>query len=502
MVKISFIPPALPVQGAVALTVAAEGKLGSAGAKLDKKLGGVIRKAISASGSFTGKKGQLLTIVTPAKTRLTKLVLVGIGKPADAKDITFQHAGGAAAVALLNGKDTQAVLLVDEHAGTKLSVAEAQANIAFGAKLRSYRFDKYRTSLKADQKPTLKTISVAGEESAAARRSYQSLEMVAEGVFFTRDLVSEPANVIYPETLAQQCANLKSLGVKVEILDEKQLKKLGMGSLLGVAQGSVHPARVVAMSWLGNPKAKDKSPVVFVGKGVTFDTGGISLKPPSGMEDMKWDMAGAGAVIGAMRALAGRKAKANVIGVVGLVENMPSGNAQRPGDVVTSMSGQTIEVINTDAEGRLVLADVIWYAQEKFKPSCVIDLATLTGAIIVALGHEYAGLFSNDDKLAKNLYRAGEAVEENLWRFPMSEAFDRHIDSSIADMKNTGSGREAGSIAGAQFIQRFVKKGIPWAHLDIAGMAWQNKDKPVCPKGASAFGVRLLDRFVADNYEA
>ncbi|MGE3624205.1 MAG: leucyl aminopeptidase, partial [Bdellovibrionales bacterium] len=343
--------------------------------------------------------------------------------------------------------------------------------------------------------------TVTGPAPAPARTAYARLEKIANGVFFARDLVSEPPNVIYPKTLAEQCNALKKLGVKVDILDEKQMKRLGMGAILGVAQGSVNPARIVSMTWTGNPSVRDKRPVMFVGKGVTFDTGGISLKPPPGMEDMKWDMAGAGAVIGAMMALAGRKAKANVVGVVGLTENMPSGTAQRPGDIVTTMSGQTVEVLNTDAEGRLVLADAIWYAQEKFNPRCIIDLATLTGAIIVALGHEYAGLFSNDDALSDQLTEAGKLTEEQLWRFPLGKNYDKDIDSPIADMKNMGSGREAGSIAGAQFIQRFIKKGTPWAHLDIAGMAWQNKDKPLCPKGATAFGVRLLDRFVAENAE-
>ncbi len=279
------------------------------------------------------------------------------------------------------------------------------------------------------------------------------------------------------------------------------MKKLGMGALLGVAQGSANPPYLVTMQWNGDAAAKDKAPVCFVGKGVTFDTGGISIKPAAGMEDMKFDMAGSAAVIGALKALAGRKAKANVVGVIGLVENMPSGTAQRPGDVVTTASGQTVEVINTDAEGRLVLADALWYAQETFKPRCIIDLATLTGAIIIALAHEYAGLFSNDDTLSDQLTKAGNSVDEALWRLPLGDAFDKMINSPIADMKNTGE-RGAGSITAAQFLQRFIKKGTAWAHLDIAGTAWQGKDKPLSPKGATAFGVRLLDRFIADNFEA
>lgn len=498
MLKITFANYALPSQNAAILTVAAGQKLGEQGLKLDRKLAGVLKRAMAAS-TFTGAKEQTLTIITPAKSRLTRLVLVGIGDPAKVDPLILQRVGGSA-YAALNDKDAQAVLIVDDHKSLALTSSEAAAQVAFGARLRSYRFDKYRTKLKPDQKPSLKTLVVTSSDTTKAKASYLKLDKITEGVFLTRDLVSEPANIIYPETLAEQCLSLNDLGVKVEVLDEKQMKKLGMGALLGVAQGSVRPARLVTLSWLGNPDAKDKKPVVFVGKGVTFDTGGISIKPAGGMEDMKWDMAGAGAVIGALKALAGRKAKANVIGVVGLVENMPSGSAQRPGDIVTTMSGQTVEVLNTDAEGRLVLADAMWYAQETFNPRCVVDLATLTGAILVSLGHEYAGLFSNDDTLSTQLTNAGKGVDELLWRMPMGDAYDKQIDSPAADMKNIG-GREGGSITAAQFLQRFIKKGTPWAHLDIAGMAWQGRDKPVCPKGATAFGVRLLDRFVADHFE-
>jgi len=500
MLKIAFSALSLPNQNAALLTVAAGQKLGEQGAKLDRKFGGALKRAMVAS-NFTGAKEQTLTIMAPPKSRLTRLVLVGIGDPAKAHELTMQRVGGSALAALGNGKDSQAVLVIDQHTGLSLAAAAAAAHAGFGVRLRSYRFDKYRTKLKSEQKPHLKTLTISSGESAKARQTYAALDKIGDGVFFTRDLVSEPANIIYPETLAAACKSLKQLGIKVDVLDEKQMKKLGMGALLGVAQGSAQPGRLVAMSWLGNPKAKDKKPICFVGKGVTFDTGGISIKPAGGMEDMKWDMGGAGAVIGAMKALAGRKAKANVVGVVGLVENMPSGTAQRPGDIVTTMSGQTVEVLNTDAEGRLVLADAMWYAQETFHPRCVIDLATLTGAIIVSLGHEYAGLFSNDDPLSDQLLKAGKSVEELLWRFPMGDAYDADIDSPAADMKNIGSGRGAGSITAAQFLQRFIKKGTPWAHLDIAGMAWQGKDKPVCPKGATAFGVRLLDRFVAENFE-
>ena len=499
MLKITFASDTLPVQNALVLTVADKGILGEQGKQLDKKMGGAIASAME-SCHFTGAKEKTLVILAPAHTKLTRLVLVGIGEPDKADASLFARVGGAVVTAL-TGKDTQATLLIDQHKDLGIEIGEAAAQAGFGARLRFYRFDKYHTKLKPDQKPALKTLTVSCSQASAAKAHYAPLDKIADGVFLARDLVTEPANVIYPETLTLHAQALEELGVKVTVLDEKQMKKLGMGALLGVAQGSVRPPRLVAMQWLGNPKAKDKAPVCFVGKGVTFDTGGISLKPAAGMEDMKYDMAGSAAVIGAMKALAGRKAKANVVGIVGLAENMPSGLAQRPGDVVTSASGQTIEVINTDAEGRLVLADALWYAQETFKPSCIVDLATLTGAIIVALAHEHAGLFSNDDTLSEQLTQSGKAVEETLWRFPLGEAYDKMINSPIADMKNTGE-KGAGSITAAQFLQRFINKGTPWAHLDIAGTAWQTKDKPLSAKGATAFGVRLLDRFVADHFEA
>lgn len=500
MLKIAFSSATLPTRNAAILTVASGRKLGEQGVRLDRKLGGVVRRAMESS-SFTGAKEQTLMIVTPAKSRLTRLLLVGIGDPAKADGLALQRVGGAVIAALGNGKDAQAMVLVDGYKGLALGEGAAAANIAYGMRLRSYRFDKYLTKLKPEQKSHLKTVTFASGDVAGGRTAYAAFDKIADGVFLTRDLVSEPPNVIYPKSLAEACNTLKGLGIKIDILDEKHMKKWGMGALLGVAQGSENPPRLVTMTWMGDPSAKDKKPVIFVGKGVTFDSGGLSLKPPAGMEEMKWDMAGAGAVIGAMKALAGRKAKANVIGVVGLVENMPSGGAQRPGDIITTMSGQTVEVLNTDAEGRLVLADAMWYAQEIFHPRCIIDLATLTGAIITALGHEYAGLFSNDDALSEQLTRAGKNVGELLWRFPMGDAYDKDIDSPAADMKNIGARGEAGSITAAQFLLRFVKKGTPWAHLDIAGMAWQHKEKPLCPKGATAFGVRLLDQFIAENVE-
>ncbi|MEQ8369523.1 MAG: leucyl aminopeptidase, partial [Alphaproteobacteria bacterium] len=377
--------------------------------------------------------------------------------------------------------------------------AHIAAHLAFGARLQSYRFDRYRTRLSDDKKPTLQSLDIALKGPASARRHFDRLSAIADGVFLTRDVVSEPPNVLYPESYAERLLDLRKDGCKVQVLDETALRKLGMHSLLGVAQGSARPGRVVIMEWHG--AAKTQAPLAFIGKGVTFDTGGISLKPGPGMDMMKWDMGGSGTVVGLMRALARRKAKVNAVGIVGLVENMPDGNAQRPGDIVSSMSGQTIEILNTDAEGRLVLCDVLTYAQQKYKPALMVDLATLTGAILVALGAPYAGLFSNDDRLSGQLSRAGEAVEERVWRLPLSDAYDREIDSKVADVKNIAANRNAGSIVAAQFLQRFVDKGVPWAHLDIAAVAWSDKARPTVPSGATGWGVRLLDRLVADNYE-
>jgi leucyl aminopeptidase len=373
--------------------------------------------------------------------------------------------------------------------------------VAYGARLRNYRFDKYRTKEKPEDKPTLESLTVVGGRARAAQAAFAPLDRVAEGVFFTRDLVSEPANVIYPESLAEHARSLSTYGVDVEVLNEARMRKLGMNALLAVGQGSDRESQLVVMRWDGAPKrGPSRKPIAFVGKGVTFDTGGISIKPAGGMEDMKWDMGGAGVVIGLMKALARRSAKIDAVGVIGLVENMPSGKAQRPGDVVTSMSGQTIEVINTDAEGRLVLADALWYCQSTFKPEVMIDLATLTGAIIVSLGTYQAGLFASDDKLAEALVAAGTAVDEPVWRMPLGERYDKDINSDIADVKNVGKNREAGSIAAAQFLKRFVGD-TRWAHLDIAGVTWSKADTDVVPKGGTGFGVRLLDRFVADSCE-
>ena len=495
--KIGFATPRLPRSGTVVCAVMEERKLSPMAAQLDEASGGAIKRAIAAS-RFTGRSDETLVVLAPSKLEIARVLLIGIGKPAAAERSVRQNRGGVILAQLNSAGEQNAVVAIDVAKGQ--DAARAAADLAYGARLRSYRFDRYRTKEKPDQKPSLKELTFLVPNPKSAEHAFASLEKIAEAVCFTRDLVSEPANVIYPETLAEEARKLASLGVEVEILDEKQMKKLGMNALLGVGQGSVRPPRLVVMQWKGNAKARNKAPLAFLGKGVTFDTGGISIKPASGMEDMKWDMGGAGVVIGLMRALAGRKARVNAVGICGCVENMPSGSAQRPGDIVKSMSGQTVEVLNTDAEGRLVLCDALWYCQDRFKPQFMIDLATLTGAIIIALGHEHAGLFANNELLAERLVKAGQSVGEKLWRMPLGDAYDKLMDSDAADVKNISGGRDAGSITAAQFLQRFVN-GLPWAHLDIAGVTWSKKDAPTVPKGATAFGVRLLDRLVADHYE-
>ncbi len=405
-----------------------------------------------------------------------------------------ERLGGAIVARLLISGENHAVI----DLGGLGYDAEAAARLALGASLRAWRYDRYRTKLKDKQKPTLNQITIVGAAKGAEARWTERWQPVLEGVSLTRELVTEPANIIYPESFVERCAHLADLGIVIEVLDREAMANLGMGALLGVAQGSVREARLLVLRWNGGAQAG--TPLVFVGKGVTFDTGGISIKPAAGMEAMKWDMGGAGAVAGAMKTLALRKARANVVGVCGLVENMPDAAAQRPGDVVTSMSGQTIEVINTDAEGRLVLCDAMTWAQQSFKPKTMIDLATLTGAMLVSLGHEYGGMFSNDDLLAAELDRAGASSGDKLWRMPMGEVYDRLIDSPIADIKNIGP-REAGSITAAQFLLRFVDEGVRWAHLDIAGMVWSDKEGSTYDKGATGFGVRILDQFVEDTAE-
>ena len=452
---------------------------------------GPLARAVAAS-RFTGAKGQTLDIPAPEGLTGERLVLLGAGKRDAFNTLGAEHAAASAYNTVrASGLETLRV----ELSGS----AELSAYAALGVRLASYRFDKYRTKEAADKKPSIILTEITAADTDAALAAFVPLAALADGVSFTRDLVSEPPNVLFPLEFAARVKALEALGLEVEILGEPEMIELGMGSLLAVGQGSIRESQLAVIKWYGAANKSDQ-PIAFVGKGVCFDTGGISIKPADGMEDMKWDMGGAGAVAGLMHTLAGRKAKVNAIGILGLVENMPDGNAYRPGDVLTSMSGQTIEVINTDAEGRLVLADALWYCQDRFKPKFMVDLATLTGAIIIALGNDYAGCFSNNDELSANLLAASTAENEGLWRMPLPVAYEKQIESMIADMKNTG-GRPGGSITAALFLQRYVN-GVPWAHLDIASTAWKKPSTvPTSPDGATGYGVRLLNRMVQDRYE-
>ena len=487
-------PSGLPEHGTVVVPVGHDGKLGRVAARLDETSHGLLARALGAAGT-AAKHGRAIDLFLPAGLGLDRLILLPLGKADGVSRRELEEAGGALAQKLRALKVREAVLVSPEGLELGLPPAEVAAALALGAALRSYRFAKYHAADDKEEdgrEPERLRVAVAdaGPALAAARG-------LAAAVCRSRDLVSEPGNVLTPKAFADACAGLAEVGVEVEILDRDDLARLGMNALLGVAQGSAQPPFVAVMRWNGGGS---EAPLALVGKGICFDTGGISIKPAGGMEEMKADMGGAAAVFGAMQALASRKARANVVGVVGLAENMPSSNAQRPGDVVRSMAGKTIEVVNTDAEGRLLLCDVLHYTRERFKPKAMVDLATLTGAVIVALGHEQASLFANDEALAADLLAAAGATGELLWRLPLGKAYEKHIKSDIADMKNVGRGREAGSTAGAVFLQQFVGD-TPWAHLDIAAMAWSSRDLPLSGKGATGFGVRLLDRLVADRYE-
>lgn len=494
--KITFVKSATPKSGIAVVFAADDLALGAVTADvLEAMSGGLARSA--AIATFSGKKLSTLDLIAPAGLGFDRLIVVGVGNPADLVEQDWLKLGGTIQAALKSAQAEKATVLLD-IAGLGSVEPQAAAAVAMGAKLRSYAFDTYKTKKVEDgSKDVALSLQIAVTDLKAAKKAWTQAEGVAEGVCLARDLVNEPANVLGPVEFAEKAAELGELGVDIEILGEKEMTKLKMAALLGVSQGSVRPPRLVIMRWNGGKKGA--TPIAFVGKGVVFDTGGISIKPAGGMEEMKGDMGGAAAVTGLMHALASRKAKANVIGVIGLVENMPDGNAQRPGDIVKAMSGTTIEILNTDAEGRLVLADALWYTQKRFKPAFMIDLATLTGAVLVALGNHNAGLFSNNDELAENLRKAGEATGEAVWRLPLSKEYDKIIDTPNADVKNTG-GRWAGSITAAQFLQRFVND-VPWVHLDIAGTAFGSPKSEISQGWASGYGVRLLDRLVAQSYE-
>jgi leucyl aminopeptidase len=493
--KTKFASLAAPKSGAAVLLAAEGGRLSETGEAMDKASGGSIVLAMKAA-KFEAKKDQMLDLVAPAGLKLDRLIIAGIGDPAKwlAREAELQ--GGAIAGALQGAKAKEAAIVADLPKGVTVPQGEAAALLASGAMLRVYNFDRYKTK-KPDAPNGLDALTVLTADMKGAKRSFSALSAVAEGVHMARDLVNEPANILHPIEFAARAKALAREGLQVEVLNAARMKTLGMGALLGVALGSPHEARLVVMRWNGGKRGQ--APVAFIGKGVTFDSGGISIKPAAGMEDMKGDMGGAACVTGLMLALARRKAKVNAVGLIGLVENMTDGNAQRPGDIVKSMSGQTIAVLNTDAEGRLVLADVLWYAQDRFKPKFMVNLATLTGAILVALGKEHAGMFSNNDELAGRIFAAGQDTGEKVWRMPLAAEYDKLIDSDVADMKNIG-GRNAGSITAAQFLQRFVNN-VPWAHLDVAGTAMDSVKTPLSQGWASGWGVRLLNRMVVDHYE-
>jgi leucyl aminopeptidase len=493
-VKIGFVPFSVAPKGVLVLFTDESLKFGPASAKILGSAADLVKRAAS-TGGFKGKSGSSLDILAPSGLKVDRLIVTGTGKVGSLKPEDYIKIGGATVARLKSSTD--AVTIVAELPGGGIEPVDV-ASLASGLRLRAYTFDRYKTKKKDDDGKLKVNVSMAVADVGAAKKAFAPADSITDGVLIARDLVNEPPNVLYPEEFAKRAAQLRKLGVKVEIFDRKAMTKLGMGALLGVAQGSVREGRMVVMRWDGGKKG-DK-PVAFVGKGVCFDTGGISIKPAGNMEEMKGDMAGAACVVGLMHALAARKARVNAIGAIGLVENMPDGNAQRPGDIVTTMSGQTIEIINTDAEGRLVLADVLWYVAKTFKPKFMVDLATLTGAIMVALGTEHAGLFSNNDELSERLTLAGRATGEHVWRMPLGPAYDKLIDSKFADMKNTG-GRYGGSITAAQLLQRFVD-GTPWAHLDIAGTGIGAPSTDINTSFGTGYGVRLLDRLVADNYEA
>lgn len=489
-----------PRQKADAFVVFAteKGQLTKSAAALDKKAKGAIKRAIAAEG-FQGKKGKVISLSGTKGIAASHIIVMGLGKASEMKAHDFEEAGSCL-VPALNAKKAGTAQVVFDTGSKHMADDVAATHMATGMLLNSYRFDKHMTKEPQEKKPTLKSVEFAVNAAAAARKNFDAVRKMSDAVFLARDLVSEAPNVLYPESFANIIRReLSPLGIEVKILGRKEIRKLGMGALAAVGQGSDREEKLVTMHYRGGSKSQKN--IAFVGKGVTFDTGGISLKPGPGMEEMKFDMAGAATVTALMKTLAGRRAKVNAVGVVALAENMPSGGACRPGDIVRSMSGQTVEINNTDAEGRLILCDALWYTQEKFRPTQIIDLATLTGAVIIALGHEYAAIFSNDDKLSRHLVSAGKEVQEELWPMPLNDAWDKAIDSPAADMKNISGSRDAGSAIGAHFLKRFIQKGVAWAHLDIAGVAWSSKDRTSVPKGASAFGVRLLDRYVAEYCE-
>ena len=497
-IKVSFVSKSISKKGLLVAILDESLELRGNLASLDKEFKGIISSAIK-SKSLNTKKGSSLSLFANNGKVIQEILVYYVGSIKN-YDIDKADRIGGGLFSSISKSVSSLTIYFEPSKKVKINKEELAARIIHGIKLRSYTFYKYKLKSKNNFNKSLKEIEIITKDPALAKVYYSPLKALEEGVYLTRNLVSEPANILTPKTLSEEASKLKTLGIKVEVLNLAQIKRLKMGALLGVAMGSANEPRVVSMSWNGTKNSKSKPEVCFVGKGVTFDTGGISIKPSGGMEDMKWDMGGSGVVIGLMKALAGRKAKVHVSAVVGLVENMPSGKAQRPGDVVIASSGHSIEVINTDAEGRLVLADAVTYAINKFTPKRLIDLATLTGAVIVSLGPQRAGLFSNNDELANNIFASGEKTGEKVWRMPVGEEYDEDIKSNIADMKNVGSGRGAGATSGAKFIEQFTQS-LPWAHLDIAGVTWAKGNSELYPAGGTAFGVRLLNTYVKDCFE-
>ncbi len=466
---------------------------------LDKESGGLIAAYLKRQKAFTGKPGQSLSLAAQPKQDFARIVLIGLGENSELTPVLAETIGGKIFAALNAAGAENVNILLDEPKGAKtIDAATLGGHLMLGATLAAYVFDQYRSKKKdAEPAPKLGKINIVAKTAAKIESVYKPLAAIGTGISLARDLTNLPPNDLYPDSYAQRIkAELAPLGVKVEIFDEKKLAQLGFGAHLAVGQGSARPPRLVIMHWNGTGSTKKSdAPVAFVGKGITFDTGGISLKPGAGMDEMKMDMGGSAAVVGAMKTLATRKAKSNVIGIVALAENMPSDRAYRPGDIITSLSGKTVEILNTDAEGRLVLCDSLTYVQQTYKPRFIIDLATLTGAIIVALGHEYCGSFVNDDDLWDQINGSGKAVGEKYWRMPLDETYRKDVESKVADLRNIGSQGKAGSCTAAAFLEHFIEGDTPWAHLDIAGTAMSSA------KGGTGFAVRTLDRLIADHYE-
>jgi leucyl aminopeptidase len=495
--KVSFTSFSLPKSGTVALLVSDGGKLSEAARQVDEATAGAVSNAIKVAG-FKAEAEKTMEVIPPSGSKIDRVVLVGVGKASELTATRLEYAGGALAGALQSTGAGTASVCAQLASPGKMDAASIAARVASGMRLRVYKFDKYK-SKKANGAKPLASVKVLCEQAAAARKQYAELDAIAAGVHIARDLVNEPANILGPVEFAKKAEELGKLGVEVEVLGEKEMKKLKMAALLGVSQGSVRPPRLAVMRWNGGKKGD--APVALVGKGVVFDTGGISIKPAAGMEDMKGDMGGAAAVVGAdacHRRPQGQGQRDRCHRAWS--KTCPTATRSAPATSSPPCPAQTIEVLNTDAEGRLVLADALWYTQQKYKPAIMIDLATLTGAVLVALGNQNAGLFSNNDDLADKLLASARASGEPLWRLPLSPDYDKIIDTPNADMKNTG-GRWAGSITAAQFLQRFAND-VPWAHLDIAGTAMDSPKSPINRSWASGWGVRLLDQLVRDNYES